>query len=71
MRVKEIMKSSRGSKTKVTVSPDENIDNAALLMSDNNMSSISVVDKGKVVGVITKDDLIKNSDDINEDFFLD
>jgi len=71
MRVREIMKSARGSAGKLSVNPDENIDNAALLMSDNNLQSIKVVENGKVVGVVTRRDIVANSDDLNEDFFLD
>jgi predicted transcriptional regulator len=72
MRVKELMKSARGRSTSINVNEEESIDNAALLMKNNNLSQISVVnDDDKVVGVVTKDSILQASDDLNEDFFLD
>jgi len=72
MRVKELMKSARGKSTSINVNEEESIDNAAILMKNNNLSQISVVnDDNKVVGVVTKDSILQASDDLNEDFFLD
>lgn len=72
MQVEDVMKAPKAGKTKFTVNQGESIDNAALLMKQNNMKSVSVVDDdGKVVGLVTRDSIIQASDDLNEDFFID
>ena len=72
MQAKEIMKPTKGMKTRVTVNEGESIENAAILIRDNKMREISVVDDNeRVVGVITRNALIEASDDLNDSFFLD
>ena len=72
MKVKDVMKSATGKPGMITVNKNESIDNAALLMRKNNLKSISVVDgKGKLVGAVTRNSILKASDDLNEDFFFD
>lgn len=41
----------------ITISPDAFIEEAALLMRDNNIGAIPVVDDGKLVGIITETNL--------------
>jgi CBS domain-containing protein len=43
----------------VTVSPDTGIGEIANLMVDKNFHSIPVVDEGKLVGIIGKEDILK------------
>ena len=72
MRVNEIMSNDKSSRTKITVNENENIDNAALLMKENRLNKITVIDdNNKVVGTITSDCIVKCSEDLNADFFLD
>ncbi len=47
------------SKDFITVAPDEDIRNAVDLMLKNNISALPVLDEGKIVGIITKTDLLK------------
>ena len=63
--VKDIM-----SEKVVTTEPNENIDDAALLMSKNKIKKLPVIDNDKLVGIITSTDIIKNSDRINESYFF-
>ncbi len=55
----------------ITIDENESIDNAAIIMSENNIRKLPVVSDGKVVGIITATDIIKNSDSLNLDFLLD
>jgi CBS domain-containing protein len=43
----------------VTVGPDSNIETVAALMVDNNFHTLPVVDKGALVGVVGKEDILK------------
>lgn len=43
----------------VTVSPDETIGHAALLMARHDLSAIPVVQEGKLAGLISRTDLIR------------
>ena len=43
----------------VTVQPDTNIDEVAALMVDRNFHTIPVVDEGKLVGVVGKEDILR------------
>jgi CBS domain-containing protein len=43
----------------VTVQPDTNIERVAALMVDKNFHTIPVVDEGKLVGIVGKEDLLK------------
>ena len=53
-RVKEMMK------TRVfTIAPDSPIEEAAMLMLDNNIGSLPVVEGGKVVGIISDRDIFR------------
>jgi len=63
--------SSLMTKKVVTINPDEDTDNAAILMKKNKIKRVPVVEDDKLIGIITATDLIANSDDLNEDFFFD
>lgn len=52
VKVKEIM-----SKKTITVSPDMLVEEAILIMRNNNISGMPVVDNGKLVGIITQADI--------------
>ena len=43
----------------VTVQPDTNIEEVAALMVDRNFHTIPVVDEGKLVGIVGKEDILK------------
>jgi len=57
-------------KNVVTISPDDELDNAAVLMRKNKIHRIPVVEDEKLVGIITATDLIANSEDLDEEFIL-
>lgn len=63
--------SSMMSRDVITIDENESIDNAAIIMSENNIRKLPVISEGKVVGIITATDIIKNSDSLNLDFLLD
>jgi CBS domain-containing protein len=42
-----------------TVSPDTSLDEVVTFMSDKNLKRLPVVDQGKVVGIITRTDVIR------------
>lgn len=58
-------------KVVVTISPEEDTDNAALLMAKNKIKRLPVVEDGVLIGIITATDLIAHSEDLNESFFFD
>jgi CBS-domain-containing membrane protein len=43
----------------VTVQPDTNIEEVAALMVDRNFHTIPVVDEGKLVGIVGKEDVLR------------
>lgn len=43
----------------VTVGPDSNIETVAALMVDNNFHTLPVVEKGILIGVVGKEDILK------------
>ena len=43
----------------VTVQPETDIETVAALMVDNNFHTIPVVDKGELVGIVGKEDVLK------------
>jgi CBS domain-containing protein len=55
----------------VTISENESLDNAALLMSKHKIKRLPVVCNGKLMGIITATNLLANSEEIEEDFFFD
>ena len=63
--------SSVMSKTVITIDKDESLDNAAILMKKNKIKSLPVLEKEKLVGIITADDLLANSNELNEEFLFD
>lgn len=50
--VKEVM-----TKNPITVTPDTTIEEAAVIMRDNEISGLPVVEDGKVVGIVTETDI--------------
>jgi len=55
----------------ITIDHNDSLDNAALIMASHKIKRLPVVDKEKLVGIITATDIIANSDILNEDFFFD
>jgi CBS domain-containing protein len=53
VKVEEVM-----TKEVVTISPDEDIEDAAELMTEKKIKKLPVVENGKLVGIITASDLI-------------
>lgn len=43
----------------ITIGPDENIENALLICDQNNISHLLVAENNKLVGIISKSDLLK------------
>ncbi|MEJ2665845.1 MAG: CBS domain-containing protein [Deinococcales bacterium] len=54
LTVKDVMKTSV-----LTISPDDPIERAALLMNEHKISGLPVVDAGVVVGILTITDLLQ------------
>ena len=50
----------------VTVQPDMNIEEVAALMVDRNFHTIPVVDEGKLVGIVGKEDMLRTLITISE-----
>ncbi len=46
-------------KNPVTIQPDTDIEEVAALMVDNNFHTIPVVDEGKLVGIVGKEDILR------------
>ncbi len=57
-------------KSVFTIRPDEEIDNAAILMKKHKIHKVPVVEDDELVGIVTATDLIAHSDDLDEDFFF-
>lgn len=55
----------------ITIDENESIDNAAIIMSENNIRKLPVIGNNKLIGIITATDIIRNSESINLDFLLD
>jgi CBS domain-containing protein len=60
------------SKEVFTIDVDESLEDVAELMSKNRVKHLPVVDEenGKLVGIITSSEIIKNVEDLDEDFFF-
>jgi CBS domain-containing protein len=43
----------------ITVSPVEGIEKCALIMIDNSINRLPVVENGRLVGIITRGDILK------------
>ena len=72
MQIEDIMKPASGKTPEIILNKEESIDNAATLMKQNKIKEIAIVDDDdKVVGKVTRTDLIQASEEINEDFFID
>lgn len=63
--------SSVMAKKVVTIDIGESIDNASLIMAKNKIKRLPVLEKGKLIGIITATDIVANSDLLNEDFLFD
>lgn len=58
------------SKNVKTIEADEEIENAAEIMSQNKIKRLPVTQKGKLMGIITATDLVAHAEDIDEPFFF-
>lgn len=54
LRVKDVM-----SRNAITITPDASISEAAKIMRERNINRLPVVDNGRLVGIITRADLLK------------
>lgn len=59
------------SKDVIVTSPSTSLDDAAELMSENEIKRLPVIDDGELVGIITATNIIANSNTLNENFFFD
>lgn len=56
----------------ITIDKEDDIDEAALLMTKNKIRRLPVVDENKkLIGIVTSTDLLANSEDISEEFLFD
>lgn len=58
------------SKNVVAIEHNESLDNAALIMGKNKIKRLPVLNKDKLVGIITATDILANSEALNESFLL-
>ena len=54
----------------ISIDLNESIEEAAKIMSDNQIKRILVTEKDKLVGIITATDIIANSDLLNQNIFF-
>ncbi len=54
-KVKDLM-----SKKIITVSPDDTVQDAATIMSEEDVNRLPVLEDGKLVGIITRGDIVRN-----------
>ena len=54
----------------ICISPKDSISDAAEIMSENKIKRLPVVEKGKVIGVITVATLLENKDYLDEPFLF-
>jgi len=59
------------SKKVVYIDPNEAIENAAELMAAHKIRRLPVINKDKLIGIITATDLLAHSDEIGESFLFD
>jgi|SRR3989344_1973215 len=58
------------SKDVIVISPESSLDDAARLMTENEIKRLPVMKDGKLLGIITATDIIANSNALNESFLL-
>ncbi len=54
------------SKELISVASHQMIDDAAQIMSKNNIKKLPVVDDGKLMGIVTSTDIVAHHDDLND-----
>ena len=54
----------------VTVTPDTSVEDAAKLMSENNVSGLPVAEEGKLLGVVSEKDLIMKNKRLNSPGYI-
>ena len=64
-RVSKVM-----NKDVVTIDGGEQIDDAAVIMSEGSIKRLPVVHKGKLVGILTATDILAHAEGIGEDLFF-
>lgn len=62
VKVKEVMTSKV-----ISLDENENVDFAASIMAKNNFSHIPIVSKGRIVGMLTDEQILKNAPEIGMD----
>jgi len=67
MKIKDVM-----NKNVITCSPDDSLSHLANLFKENHISGIPVVDKGKIVGLVSETDLLKlfKIEEVSNDLWL-
>ncbi|MEM3113408.1 MAG: CBS domain-containing protein [Candidatus Pacearchaeota archaeon] len=58
------------SKNVISISPNENVETAARLMTQNKIKRIPVVDNGKLIGLVRITDVVGKSKDVDEGDFI-
>ena len=54
----------------VTVTPDTSVEDAARIMSDNNVSGLPVVESGELLGIVSEKDLIMKNKRLNSPGYI-
>jgi len=62
--------SSVMTKNVVTMDLNQTLEDAAIIMTSNQIKRLIITEKGKIVGIITATDMIANSDLLNEDLMF-
>jgi len=67
MKIKDVM-----NKDVITCAPDDSLSDVANLFKENHISGLPVVDKGKVVGLVSETDVLKlfNIPDVSNELWL-
>lgn len=58
------------SKNVKTVASNSDIEEAAAIMTQNKIKKLPVVDRGKLVGIVTATDLVAHAENFDEPFFF-
>jgi len=57
-------------KTVLSIDKNDTLEHAAEIMAERKIKRIPVLDKGKLVGIVTATDVIAHLEEIEEDFFM-
>jgi len=67
-KINKIM--SKNAVTTVTINPEATLEEAASLMHEQKIRRLPVVEKNRLLGIITAADIVENADSIDAPFFF-